>query len=375
MDARTRYLETLRFGRPDRVPLVPGHPRESTLAAWHQQGLQAGGDYRDALADLLDIPREAFETTVRIPISFRMEPPFEEKILAHRDGHYIVQDCMGAIVEIADTYDPSYLREAKDFVTRRWLHFPVSNRTDWERITWRYRPDDPRRFPVNWEQVKREIGNCGQATILHIHGPFWQLREWVGLETLCLLMVDDPQFVLEMVDFWRRFTLQLLARVLAEIHVDIVFVSEDMAYKAHSMISPEMARRFLLPVYRDWHALLSTMGCTILEMDSDGYVAELLPIWAEAGFNCCFPLEIAAGNDPLAYRQRFGHRIAFHGAIDKRALAKGGEEMRRAVYDIAEPLLADGGYLPSCDHALPSDIPWPHMVAYTDLLARLTGWR
>jgi len=34
-----------------------------------------------------------------------MIPEFEEKVLEHRDGAYVVQDWMGAIVEISDTYD------------------------------------------------------------------------------------------------------------------------------------------------------------------------------------------------------------------------------------------------------------------------------
>ena len=39
MTPRERYLETYLFGKPDKVPFSPGGPRESTRAAWHQQGL------------------------------------------------------------------------------------------------------------------------------------------------------------------------------------------------------------------------------------------------------------------------------------------------------------------------------------------------
>lgn len=100
MNPRDRYIEALTFGHPDRIPLMPGGPRESTLAAWHRQGLPEGVDYRDALSETLGIPREAFEATVGVPQSFRMIPTFEEKVLEHKDGHYIVQDWMGAITEV-----------------------------------------------------------------------------------------------------------------------------------------------------------------------------------------------------------------------------------------------------------------------------------
>jgi len=42
MTFRENYLKTLLFDEPDRVPLLPGEPRESTLRAWRQQGLPEG---------------------------------------------------------------------------------------------------------------------------------------------------------------------------------------------------------------------------------------------------------------------------------------------------------------------------------------------
>jgi uroporphyrinogen decarboxylase len=85
-------------------------------------------------------------------------------------------------------------------------------------------------------------------------------------------------------------------------------------------------------------------------------------------------MEVAAGNDIVAYRQQFGKQMAFHGGIDKRAIAKGGETMRAEVMRVVPPLLEGGGFIPSCDHGVPPDISWPHFVDYGRLLAELTGW-
>ena len=57
-------------------------------------------------------------------------------MLEHHDGHYIVQDWMGAITEISDEYDYTYIRSPKDFVTRKWHRFPAQNRADWEEKMW-----------------------------------------------------------------------------------------------------------------------------------------------------------------------------------------------------------------------------------------------
>jgi len=70
---RQRYLETLLFMKPDRVPLMPGGPRESTLRAWHQQGLPEGKSYYEALLEELGLPMIPIEME-GVPVSFRMMP-------------------------------------------------------------------------------------------------------------------------------------------------------------------------------------------------------------------------------------------------------------------------------------------------------------
>lgn len=375
MNARERYLRTLLFGYPDHVPLLPGGPRESTLKAWHEQGLPQDVHYLDALSQLLGAPREAFEGVERVPECFRMIPTFEEKVLEHKDGHYIVQDWMGAITEISDAYDYTYIRAAKDFVTRKWHRFAVQNRADFqEKMAWRYDPRDPRRFSDEFRACCRALEGSGKAIAVSLNGPFWQMREWVGMENLCMMMAEQPDFVWEMAEFWRRFTLETLEILLGMVRVDALMVSEDMAYKAHSMISPAMARRFLQPTYLSWHELLTARGCRLFDMDSDGYIGELIPVWIESGFNCCNPVEVAAGNDIVAFRRQFRRKMAYHGGIDKRAIAAGGMVMRDEVLRVVLPLFEDGGYIPGCDHGVPPDISWPNFVEYTKLLAELTGW-
>jgi len=140
------------------------------------------------------------------------------------------------------------------------------------------------------------------------------------------------------------------------------------------MISPRMVRQFILPTYQKWVDAIRASGCPIVTVDSDGYVGELIPIWLEAGFNACTPIEAAAGNDIVEFRQRFGKRMAFTGGIDKRALAAGGETMRTEVLRVVPPLLRDGGFIPGCDHGVPPDISWENFVEYGRLLAQLTGW-
>lgn len=196
MNEQERFRASLDFGKRDKITLMPGSPRESTLATWHQQGLPKGVDWYDYLMETLGIEREPAQPHVDLGVSFRMIPTFEEKVLEHRDGHYIVQDWMGTITEISDEYDYTYIRHPKDFVTRRWHRFPVQSRRDWEkRMKWRYDPHHPERSPDDFEQRCQALRDRHYVLSLGINGPFWQLREWCGFEGLCMLMIDEPDFV------------------------------------------------------------------------------------------------------------------------------------------------------------------------------------
>ncbi|MBM4018209.1 MAG: hypothetical protein FJ288_07750 [Planctomycetes bacterium] len=377
MTPRQRYVAALTFGRPDRIPFSPGHPRESTLAAWHTQGLPPGADWQMHLLETLGIPTESEQQRTDLGVDFRCIPQFEEKVLQHKDGHYVVQDWKGNVCEISDGYDVSYLRQPKDFVTRRWLKCPVQTRDDWERMKERYRVDSPGRFPHDFQDRCRELSTRDYVLTLAIPGPFWQLREWCGFENLCILMADQPDFVDEMADFWERFVAGILARIIDHASPDLVYISEDMAFKGHSMISPAMVERFCRGAYVGWSLQVMRLGrvarVPLRGIDSDGYVAGLLPIWVESGINVCDPMEAAAGNDIAAYRRQFGRRMAYQGGVDKRAIAAGGRAIRRELARLA-PVIQDGGYIPGCDHGVPPDVSWPNFVDYARLLAGMTGW-
>ena len=377
MNQRERYLETLLFGKPDRIPFEPGGGRESTLRAWHSQGLPAEvrdsgaaaeRAYRDA-GGRAELPRggEGFWANER------MIPQFEEKVIERRERSQVVQDWKGNICEIGNEFTVEYLRNAKDFVTRRWIKCPVESRADWEDMKWRYNADDPARYPADPAALGRRLASRTWPIEIGFSGPFWQLREWLGFENLCTMFYDNPSLIRDMIGFWGDHVSRLLAKTFEWIVPDGVHLSEDMAFKGYSMISPAMVREFILPTYRKWGALVREAGCHVYAMDSDGFVGELIPIWIEAGINVCDPVEVAAGNDLAAFRREFGRRMAFRGGVDKRAMAKGGAALEREIERVT-PVVRDGGYIPGCDHAVPSDVSWPNYVRYVELLARATGW-
>jgi uroporphyrinogen decarboxylase len=374
MNERERFLATLRFERPERIPFMPGNGRRSTLEAWRRQGLPPDVvDYHDHVRRVIGIEPGCSQAPMSPGVDFRMIPQFEERIIERRRETLVVQDWKGNICEISDRFDTTYLREAIDFVTRSWIRCPVESRADWPDMARRYDPEDPARLPPDWAARSSELRRRSHPSGLVFSGPFWQLREWLGFENLCLLFLDDPAFAREMIAFWEDFIARLLQRVLEDYVPDFVTINEDMAYKEKPMIGPDMCREFLVPCWRSWTDLLKGAGVPIVEIDSDGHVGELIPIWIEAGVNCNSPQEAAAGNDLPAYRRRFGRSMAYRGGVDKRAMAKGGRQLQDEMARL-RPAIQAGGYIPGCDHGIPPDVSWPNFVDYCRQLAVETGW-
>ena len=373
MTPRERYLAALTFGNPDKIPFSPGGGRESTRARWHTEGLPEGKNPTAHLMEVLGIEPEPARPNPALGVRFIMIPQFEEKVLERKEGHLIVQDWKGNICEISDEFDVSYLRSAKDFCTRRWIRCPVEGRDDWEQMKQRYRLDTPGRFPDDLEQRCARLRERDAHFGISFPGPFWQMREWCGFEGLCMMMIENPALVADMAKFWEDFIAALLERIFARVVPDEVHYSEDMAFKAKSMISPAMAREFCKPRWDRWTKMAEEAGVPIRAIDSDGFIGELIPIWIESGVNACDPIEVAAHNDINEFRARFGRQMGYRGGVDKRAMAKGGQVLRDELKRI-EPVVKDGGYIPSCDHGIPSDVSWPNFVDYARLLAKMTGW-
>lgn len=374
MTERERFIATLKFEPVDRVPFIPGHGRESTRKRWRKEGLPADvDDYIGYIRRLIGMEPEPQRKKTSPGMVLTMIPEFEEKIIEERPNSRVVQDWKGNVCEIGKEFDPSYLRGAPDFVTRSWIKCPVENRHDWEDMKRRYDANDPKRFPADFLKRCAKLKTRDYTVGLVFPGPFWQLREWLGFENLCMLLLDDPDFAWDMVDFWREFVSKMLTRLYAHCVPDFVMFNEDMAYKEKPMVGPDMARQFLLPSWYEWTQISNAAGVPIISVDSDGYVGSLIPVWIEAGIRHCSPMEVAAGNDLPALREQFGRKMAFSGGVDKRLMAKGGQAIVNEINRL-KPVIDSGGYIPSCDHGVPSDVSWPDFVRYSRLLAEATGW-
>jgi len=362
MTPRQRYYNTIHFLPIDRFTYSFGGPRQSTLDAWEYQGLEKESNWLELLGQ---------DPRASLPIYVGPDPPFAEKTLEIEGDKRIWIDNLGATrVDEARPTTPG-------FVTRRWLRFPVETRADYEEMQKRYRPDSSGRVPEDYEEIRQRLDPATRQAILcvTVQGPFWKVRDWVGFENLCLLCADDPGWVREMFDFACDFAIETLRGRIEGMEVDHLFVNEDMAYKHASMISPEMVRELMFPGYRRLIDFLNAAGVRSIIMDCDGHIGQLIPLWIEVGFHGTWPCEIAALNDPVAYRRKYGTDISLLGAIDKRELRFGFEEVKAEVMSKVPFLMEKGGYVPGVDHGVPPDVPVRNYLYMCELLKTLAEGR
>ena len=128
---------------------------------------------------------------------------------------------------------------------------------------------------------------------------------------------------------------------------------------------PEMQKRFdphsqeRLP--DNWHDVVQcfrSRETPLVMVDSDGHIGQMIPLWIEAGIDGTYPFEIAADNEPLDYRRKYGKNLALWGCIDKREI-RSKERTYLEVMSKVPQLVEQGGFMPAVDRAVPPDDPLP----------------
>jgi len=314
---------------------------DETLERWHHEGLPRNAD----LLEFFGLDRVVF--TGGKP--YTPIPPFEEQIIAEDEETRVIRDELGVTKKVSKAHELSRMPQ--------WLDFPIKSRSDFQAFKKRLDPISSSRYPADWDRLKEEWKTRDYPLGIG-SGSFFghTLQRWVGTENLCMLLYDDPAFVHEMLDYLEYFFLELIKKPVQEVDFDFASFGEDIAYKGHSLISPRTFREFFQPHYVKICELLRGRGVDVIFVDSDGYIDELIPLWLEVGINGFSPLEVAAGEDALALKKRYGDDVVLAGNVDKRALLRGKAEIDQEVAK-ARALLAQGGYFPAVDHSVPPDVP------------------
>lgn len=371
MSGRLRFDRALSFQATDR-----GFNHElglwgQTVDRWRAEGMPADVNLGSMIggSEFFGLDRIGY-----LPLRLvEMMPEYEEETLAE-DERYLVK-------RYADGHVTRALKEGIAHGTRasmdQYLSFAVEDAAGFEDVRQRYDAGSPGRYP-EWQTDLYRCLAARDYPLAATHnacfGLYSMLRRLMGTEKACTIFYDDSSLAEAMLDFFTDYLTEVLGRALNGVEVDYFNYFEDFAFKTGPLIGPNLVRRYLLPRYRRINDFLRGRGIRHILLDSDGNTEVLIPLLLEAGVTCHWPLERAAGMDPLSLRARYGHDLALMGGIDKRALARGRAAIDEELDAVVPRLLDDGGYVPCVDHTVPPDVSYADFQYYLERKQRLLGY-
>jgi hypothetical protein len=322
MNSRQRFLATMAFDSPDRVPYFEEGIREEVLAAWRAQGLSSQAD----LAKL-------FHTDQREEIDLDLWPrPQPERWPACRQDLRDYERCLDAA--------------------------------------------EASRLPANWSQKVSAWQVRQHVLMLRLHDGFFLtmgVENWQRFYQVIHLVKDDPSFVRAMLDLQAAFNTRLAGQVLRQVQVDAVIFSEPIGGMHGPLIAPWTYQELVLSSYAPLFELIRQHAIQTVILRTYANARVLLPGLIQAGVNCLWACECETGAmDYLAIRKEFGRDLRLIGGIDLDALRYGRDRIRQEVLGQVPPLLESGGFIPLADGRVRPDVPLQDYIYYRQLLERVT---
>lgn len=346
MDARTRFMRTCRFQKVDRFCIRNlGHWPE-TLTAWKEQGLNPD----DAGRIHGDDPSRGVGVPLGSAYWSPFWPRFERELIEESDEYVIERDENGRTKK--------WKKDARPELAQ-YLRFPVETEDDWNELKWRLDPENDDRYAGLAEFAQAHGGTNGRDYPVgqSMCGPYRMLWLMFGDIGIAYAMADTPELVHDVMQTWLKLVKSSLERILNCIDIDSVAMLEDVCYKRGMMLSPASFRRFLMPYYQEFTGFLSQFSSVIsISVDTDGYVADLIPLLIEGGVNTLMPFEVQAGNDVVAMRKRWGRQLLIRGGINKLRIAEGRSEIDAELARVLPTFVETGGYFVCLDHSAHPDI-------------------
>jgi len=340
------------------------------LERWYEQGLDRDAD----LAKEFDYDtggRHSLGALGWCEAGF--VPEFEDKVIEDRGEHEVYQDRSGRHVLVFKGRRSGFMPD--------YIGHPVKDMKTWvEDCRWRMQTDTPERWDGFDERVAAAVGRAGEGWFMtqQVVGAYMYLRSLIGPEEVLYAFYDMPDVIHDCMRTWLELADAVIARHQEHVTFDELFFGEDICYNNGPLISPDMMKEFLFPYYEQ---LVANMRSRQIDrsrhlhvhIDTDGWAPPVIGVYRDAiGMDAMSPFEVASGCDVVEVgREHPG--LAIFGGIDKRVLAKTKDDIDEMVERILPPMLERGGYIPTCDHGVPEEVPLENYRHYRRRCVELGG--
>jgi uroporphyrinogen decarboxylase len=350
--SRERIRRMYEHREADRIP-VADSPWAQTIERWHREGMPRDVSFEDF-----------FGLDRIVTLGADNSPRYPERMLEDTEDYSVATTSFGVTVRNWKKWGG----------VPEFLDFTVTGPDSWRAAKARMTPDRDR---IDWDWIKDNYKKWRDADAW-ISAGFWfgfdVTHSWfVGTERALTAMAEDPEWLVDIYNHMLDLDIALYDMIWdAGYRFDEISWPDDMGYKGRQFFSLSMYRSLVKPVHKracDWaHA----RGVKV-KLHSCGDIRPFVPDLIEIGVDMLNPVEVKAGMEPVALKEKYGRSLGFHGGLNVALFDhpdKLWEEMRRVV-----PVMKKGGgYIAGSDHSIPQSFSLENFREFVRLAKELGSY-
>ncbi len=300
------------------------------------------------------------------PFNFTARLDFVPEVVEETEETVLTRDGNGALLRRSKTYE----------ATPEHVDFLVKDRSGWEEhIKPRIFADRTR---IDYKGYREASGNARKQNRFMVWGGtnvFELMHPVCGHHHMLLGMMEDPEWIHDMVETFSRTTVELWEMLFTEEGMpDGIWFFEDMGFKNRPFISPSMYREIIQPGHKRTVGWAKDHGLPVI-MHSCGYVEPLLPGMIASGIDCLQVIEVKAGMDLLKIYRKYGDHITLMGGMDVRVLYTNDLDAVERELSAKIPVVkARNGYILHSDHSIPNTVEYNTYRYFVDRGLELGGY-
>jgi len=141
----------------------------------------------------------------------------------------------------------------------------------------------------------------------------------IGMEAFCLLIYDEPELVAEWMKSAAEYDLLYVDTFASYNDSPVSLIYADVAQKGNLIFPKAFLVKQMMPHVNEVCDILHDKGMKAI-FHSDGNIMSILDELYESGVDGLNPLEVAAGMDIKAIKEKFGRKFIICGGIDASSL-------------------------------------------------------
>jgi uroporphyrinogen decarboxylase len=351
MTSKERFIKTLSYQIPDRLPVDLIWPRVETL---NLLKAHFNTEEKEDVFKKLGIDFR----WINIPVRY---PEFEKKI-------------NGILPEDAPSGGKPFIFHDKRTFEDQW---GIVQRLgdDGKYLEWKDGPLVANDSLGNWavpeviypplDDISRKLNDYKDyISVTEIEFPFKLAWHIAGFEHLSRMMMIAPDFIEAFYN--QLYTFQTKKAVLAaRAGYHIIAVVGDVAGQRGMLFSPLLFERFDVPRFTHLIKSVKQINPDVkILYHSDGNIEQIIPMLIRCGIDILNPIQSAC-MDPALIKNKYGERLTFHGTISVQDTIPNGTaaDVQNEVIRRIKTVGYNGGFIVSPENSIPYDAPLGNILA------------